>query len=143
MTSLQPLHELHKANLRLKYPNLPEAAIASGKYKDSTANGLTKCVVAFITLSGGYATRVSTTGRMINKGTETRDKLVYIPGTTKRGTADIHAIWHGKHLSIEVKIGKDKQSLAQIETERIVNDAGGYYFIAKNFETFYNWITKL
>jgi len=63
--------------------------------------------------------------------------------TIKKGTADIHAVWKGMHLSIEVKIGADRQSPEQKAIETDVKAAGGHYFIAKDFDTFYNWITTL
>ena len=146
MTGLQELKKIHCDSIRKKFPSLPESAICAGKYSDNSANALTKSIVAYITLSGGHATRVSSTGRQITKHrTEVKGsgKLVYIPGTTRKGTADIHAVWKGKHLSIEVKIGKDRQSEAQKQVEIEVNRAGGYYFIAKYFETFYQWINQL
>ena len=146
MTGLQILRQLDCDRIKREHPNLPDTVIVPRKFKDGTANGLTNCIVAFITLSGGHATRVSSTGRQITKHrTEVKGsgKLVYIPGTTRKGTADIHAVWKGKHLSIEVKIGKDRQSEAQKQVEIEVNRAGGYYFIAKDFETFYQWINQL
>ena len=145
MTALQILKQLKCEQIRKEHPGLPEAAITPGKFSDSTANGLTKCIVAFITLSGGFATRVTTTGRMIPTGkTEVfAGKLKYIPGTTKRGTPDIMGVLNGKNLAIEVKIGKDRQSEAQKQVEADINASGGYYFIARDFESFYQWVNGL
>jgi hypothetical protein len=131
------------AGIRAKYPSLPEEAVASANYSDSTANGLTRAIVAYIGFIGGWATRVTSTGRMIDKGTEVRAKMVYIPGTTKRGTADIMGVIRGKAISIEVKIGKDRQSKAQRQVEQSVSDAGGLYYVARNFQDTYDWINQL
>lgn len=56
-----------------------------------------------------------------------------------RGTADIHAIIKGKAVKIEVKIGKDRQSIFQKEYQKNVEKAGGIYYIAKDFDSFYEW----
>ena len=143
MTGLQHLKQLHAEGIRIKYPSLPVEAIAVPAYSDRTANGLTKCIVAYITFIGGWATRVNTAGRMVDKGTEVRAKMVYIPGTTKRGTADIMGVVRGRAVSIEVKIGRDRQSEAQRIVERDVNNAGGVYYIARDFESTYKFINSL
>ena len=143
MTGLQHLKQLHVAGIRERYPSLPEAAIAVPAYSDRTANGLTKCIVAYITFIGGWATRVNTAGRMIDRGTEVRQKMVYIPGTTKRGTADIMGVVRGVAVSIEVKIGRDRQSAHQRQVEHDVTNAGGVYYIARDFESTYRFINEL
>lgn len=145
MTALQILRQLHIDRSRVTHPNLPEAVRVPGKYNDKTANGLTKCIVAYITFMGGFATRVSTTGQMRPTGkTEVfAGKLKWVYGTTKRGTPDILCVLNGKQLAIEVKIGKDKQSPAQIEVEKQINAAGGHYWIARDFQSFYEWINTL
>ena len=122
---------------REKYPSVPEYARPKPTYKTSDANGLTKAIIDFIDLSGGWATRISTEGRYI----ESLGKR--IPSSVKKGTADIHAVWKGSHLSIEVKIGKDKQSDEQKEIQTAITKAGGHYYIAKDFESFHAWITSL
>lgn len=134
-SALNLLSELKLQRKKEQYPDLPYPAKTT--YSDSTANGLTKAIVDYINLSGGMATRISSEGRWLP------EKGIRIPSNTKRGTADIHASWKGKHLSIEVKIGKDKQSDAQIEMQRKVEASGGLYFIAKSFDSFYNWINSL
>ena len=145
MTALQILKQMDINRGRVTHPGLPEAARVSGKFSDKTANGLTKCIVAYITLSGGWATRVTTTGRMIPSGqTEVfAGKMKWIHGTTKRGTPDIMGVLNGKNLAIEVKIGKDKQSEAQKQVEADINASGGFYYIAKDFESFYQWVNGL
>jgi hypothetical protein len=58
------------------------------------------------------------------------------------GTADIHAIFKSKHLSIEIKIGADKLSPYQLAERERVRNAGGYYFTAKDFESFLEWFKQ-
>ena len=122
---------------REKYPSIPEYARPKASYKTNDANGLTKAIVDFIDLSGGWATRISVEGRYI----ESLGKR--IPSSVKKGTADIHAVYKGKHLSIEVKIGADRQSDEQKSVEKSINASGGYYFIAKTFEQFHQWFITL
>jgi len=122
---------------RNKYPSVPDYARPKPKASASDANSLTKAIVSFIDLSGGWATRISVEGRYI----ESLGKR--IPSSVKKGTADIHAVWKGKHLSIEVKIGKDRQSEEQKAVQKSIEQAGGIYYIATTFETFHQWITSL
>lgn len=120
-----------------KYPSVPDYARPKQSLKTSDANGLTKAIIDYIDLSGGWATRISTEGRYI-EGLGKR-----IPSSVKKGTADIHAVWKGRHLSIEVKIGKDRQSDEQIAVEKSVTAAGGLYYIATTFDSFHQWIQTI
>jgi len=135
MNGLSELRRLACDQIRAIHPTLPDAAITPPPYTDRSANGLTKAICDYIRLSGGYATRINTTGQ-IRAGK-------WIPGTTRKGTADVHAVWNGIHLSIEVKIGRDRQSIYQKRTQEEVNRAGGIYFIAKDFQSFYEWIRNI
>ncbi len=146
MNGLDELKSLQIARIKHEHPTLPDAAIAPRKFKTSKANGLTQAIIMFIVLSGGFATRVTSSGRIVTKCKTEVDgsgKSVYIPGTTRKGTADIHAVYDGKHLSIEVKIGKDVQSKDQKAVQIDINKAGGHYFIARDFESFYKWFKSL
>ena len=131
------LLNLKQEDGRIKYPSVPDFARPKPKIKTNDANGLTKAIVSWIDLSGGWATRISTEGRYI----ESLGKR--IPSSVKKGTADIHACWKGMHLSIEVKIGKDRQSDEQKDVQKSVEAAGGHYYIATTFEAFHQWITSI
>ena len=142
------LTDLAIADLKLKYPNVPDHCVPSPKYSDKTANGLTKCITDFLKLSGWQAERISSMGRMIDKRTINTDclgrqrtigSLQYIKGTSTNGTADISATIKGRSVKIEVKIGADRQSEAQKKYESDVNKAGGVYVIAKDFDMFMEW----
>ena len=122
---------------RTKYPSVPSYARPKPSIKTTDANSLTKAIIDYIDLSGGWATRISVEGRYI----ESLGRR--IPSSVKKGTADIHAVYKGKHLSIEVKIGADRQSDEQKEVEKSIIKAGGFYFIAKTFEDFHQWINNL
>ena len=149
MTALQILSELDYQCKRDLYKNVPDHAIARAKFSDKTANGLTQCILTWLRLHGHYCTRITTTGRKL-KDTSIVDVIgrtrimpgQWIPGTTRTGTADIHASINGRHASIEVKIGRDRMSAAQERTRQDVRSSGGLYFMAKDFQSFYEWFTE-
>lgn len=141
--SLKQLSDLQHA-YACSRTKLPPDYVVRTKYNDSTANGLTKCVIDYINLSGGQAERISNTGRYIDESKIVTDVLgnrkkigsgKYIKGTGTNGTADISATFKGKSIKIEVKM-KDKQSEVQKEYQQSIERAGGVYFICHNFEEF-------
>jgi hypothetical protein len=148
--------ELKQMKLQELQRKFPAAYQASGgedyilkPISDKTANGLTKCIIDWITLKGGYANRINTQGQarvhkvprynILTGKTEYRDSVQWTPSTTRIGTPDIDAIIHGKAVKIEVKIGKDKLSEAQKKHLEDIAKAGGLYFVAKDMESFINW----
>jgi len=146
-SAISKLLELKKQHYRTEYPNMPEHTLPTPKYSDKTANGLTKCVIDFITLSGGMAERISNTGRYVDGRVKYIDVLghtrefgsgKWIKGSGTLGTADISAVVKGKTIKIEIKIGKDRQSEHQKKYQEMIERAGGEYWIVKNFEEFYN-----
>ena len=152
MTALKLLIHLKTQEQRKQYPNVPEHGMKSVKYEDKSANGLTRCILDWLNLSGHFAERISTMGRMIdNRKTYTdvigRTKTIgtakYIPTTGTKGSADISATINGKSVKIEVKIGTDRQSEAQKEYQDKTEKSGGIYLIAKDFEGFYQEYKKI
>jgi len=146
------LTQLALTALKERYPSFPEHAIPIPKYSDSTANGLTKCVIDFLNYSGHQAERVSSMGRMLDKTKVVEDVLgrqrtigsmQYIKGTSTNGTADISSIINGKSVKIEIKIGADRQSKAQKEYQIATEKAGGIYLITKTFDEFMAQYTGL
>lgn len=132
--ALRHLAALALEHNRQRYPNVPEHARPKPKYSDRTANGLTRCIIDYLRFNGHYATRIQSQGQYSPK----LDK--WVKGKTTKGTADIHAIAHGRHLSIEVKIGRDRQSDHQKEAQRQIENAGGMYFVARDFQSFVDWL---
>ena len=45
----------------------------------------------------------------------------------------------GRAVKIEVKIGSDRQSQAQRDYQKAIEQSGGIYFIASSFEQFLDW----
>lgn len=148
MNALKLLAEQSLETKRLRYPTIKPEYIPLTKYSDKTANDLTKAIVEFIQLNGGQAERISNMGRVVDgrkRVTDTigRTKMIgsmtWIKGSGKNGTADISATIKGKSVKIEVKIGKDRQSDEQMDYQNEVERAGGVYFIAKDFQSFYDF----
>ena len=135
--SVKILEALDYASEQLKHPSMPLPYIAKRKFRDDNANGLTNCITHYITLKGGFASRINNTGVY-----DARLKK-YRPGTSKRGLPDIISTYRGKSLHIEVKAGKDIQSEAQRKIESEVKQAGGAYYIARNFTDFKLWFDNL
>ena len=91
-------------------PDLPAFALVKKRFKDTTANDLTKTIIFDMHhIREGVAYR-------INNG------AIY---DVKRQT-----------YGIEVKIGRDRQSADQKEVEREITEAGGVYFIAKSYDDY-------
>jgi hypothetical protein len=111
-------------------------------WNDNSANALTKCIIHFLTYSGFQAERINTMGvyregKKIQVGENTRQlKGTYTPSTGTKGSADISATIRGRSVKIEVKYGKDKQSEVQKRYQESIEQAGGTYFIARNFDEF-------
>lgn len=144
--AIQRLTELALDEFKRKYPNVPDYATTVPKYSDKTANGLSRMITDYIIFIGGICERRSNTGRRIDSTKIVSDVLgrkriigsvKWIPGTGRNGTSDLSGVYKAIPLAIEVKIGKDKQSPAQKKYQEDFENAGGWYCIARNFETFY------
>ena len=130
-TAIEELKRLYNIENTLKYPSVPQHGRVTPKYADGTANGLTACIVSWIRLHGGQAERISIISRQV------KGKFVHSNMTI--GTADLSGIYQSKSLKVEVKIGKDRQSEAQKEYALSVENTGGIYFIATDFQMFVEW----
>jgi hypothetical protein len=157
---LKKLIELKHSEECKKYPSMPPAYIPLTKFTDKTANGLTKCVIAWINLHGGQAERINTTGRMIDKTKVVSDALgqkrmigsvEWQKGTGTKGSADISSTIrmniNGRMIGVsvkwEVKIGKDRMSEHQKKYQLEIEGADGYYFVVKSFDDFIEKYTEL
>jgi hypothetical protein len=142
------LKTLKLEHIKRKSPGFFEASggysMKLKPYNDTTSNGLTNCIIDWIKYSGWDANRINTQGQVRKERIQLasgyhRDNITYTPATTRKGTADIHAIVKGRHISIEVKIGRDKQSDHQEAEQQRVTNAGGIYYIAKDMQSFVDW----
>jgi len=151
-TALKTLHGLSFQELKKKHPEIPEEWLPRPRFSDKTANKLTSCIISFLRCSGNQAERISVTGRPVDNRKTYTDVLghkrqigclQWIPTRMQRGSADISATIKGRSVKIEVKVGRDYQRQAQIAYQRDVEAAGGVYFIATNFQEFYEWYMKI
>jgi len=110
--------------------------------KVNTANGLTNYIVNYLTWLGHRATRISSAGRYIPAQNK-YDKGGFIPSTTRKGTADISATIHGRSVMIEIKVGNDKPSEAQLREQQRERDAGGIYEFVKTVDEFHTLYLSL
>ena len=134
---------------RRLHPTCPH--LAPRTFRDDSANGLTKCVIGFLTFSGWQAERINCTGKMIDNTKVVTDVLgdrraigsvKWLPTSGQKGTADISATINGRSVKIEVKM-KDRQSENQKRYEEQVIRAGGLYWLVRSFAeflSFYNGI---
>lgn len=156
MKPIDILKNLDKENKKIKYPNVPDHCICAYDYKDKKANGLTRCIIDWIKFNGGQAERINTMGRPIDRTKVVTDvcgfkkqigSIEWVQGTATRGSADISATIKrngiGISVKIEVKIGADRQSEHQKKYESDVTSAGGVYYIAKDFNSFYEWYNNM
>ena len=150
-TNKDKLKALELESLKAKYPSMNERFIPLNDWKDTSANGLTKCIISWINLNGGQAERISSQGqyregKKIDVGT---GEIAYTkqlpgkwtPGQGTKGTADISATIRGRSVKIEVK-QKDKQSEAQKQYQEMIEKAGGIYQIFRDFDSFVEWYEK-
>ena len=115
----------------LRYTKPPRRPIQSQRFKDTTANDLTKTIIwDMYHVRGGAAYRIN------NGAVYDKKRNVYRKGVQRKGIPDIIGIIDGKFYGIEVKIGKDRQSADQKEIEKEINDSGGVYFIAKSYDDY-------
>lgn len=152
MKGLKLLQQLDLEARKRNHPNVPLHAITARRFDDRTTNALTAAVLRWLEIHGHYATRINTTGRRL------RDKVItdvigrahtipgkWIPGSTRTGTADIHAVINGRHCSIEIKCSETRDRIrpAQMKTKRDVERAGGAYTTVPDFEKFLEWYNEL
>ena len=140
MTFKERYNAAHHEYYKVKYPNV----VADGLYcsptlpKYKTSNGLTKFITNYILWAGWRATRVNTMGRQVDGK--------WIPGTTRKGTADISATIKGRSIMIEIKVGKDKASEYQLKEQELERKSGGIFeFISspEEFFTLYDYVLNL
>ena len=144
----QLLKYLQLQHKMAKYPNTPPQMLALTHWNDNSANELTKSVIAFLQFNGCQAERINTMG-VYRKKYRTDGVAIggqWTKGTGTPGSADISATIKGRSVKIEIKYGKDRQSQAQKDYQKAIEEAGGTYIIVKTFAdmlNFYNEFTQV
>ena len=146
--ALHLLKALYKEREKEKHPYFPDHARVVPAFSDSTANGLTKCVIEWLRLNGHQSERINTMGRPIDNRrtftdvtgrTRQTGSVKWIPSGSQRGSADVSSTIMGQSIKIEIKAGRDRQSEAQKQYQQQVEAAGGVYLIVRNFTEFLQW----
>lgn len=133
MNALQHLNVLADQRKREQHPDFPYPVKA--RYSDKDANGLTKCIVDYLNLSGHFATRLQSTG------TYRADVGKFIPSQQRAGLPDVFAVVEGRAVFVEVKAGADRLSAVQKETISDLEKAGASVYVSHSFAGFYAWFT--
>ena len=153
--TLRQLSDLDLEAQHKDRPNFPKEYLVRTKFSDTTANGLTKAVITFLTLHGHQAERISTTGRYIDNSKIVTDvtgmqrvlgKGKWIKGSGVSGSADISSTINVKGIGLSVKWEikmKDKQSKEQKSYEQDIKKAGGQYYVVHNFPEFIEYYNKV
>jgi hypothetical protein len=148
ISGLAHLNSLAKQALREQSPNLPDYAIPTPRFKDKTANELTRSIIRWLQLNGHQAERISVEGRVIDTRKIVVDgigrrkmigSITRIKSSAQRGSADVSATIYGRSVKVEAKIGRDQQSDVQKDYQQSIEAAGGIYLIASDFQGFYAW----
>ena len=95
------------------------------------ANNLTQGVKAFIKMNGGWAVRINTMGVY-----DAAEGIFRKVPEEDKGVSDVIGTYRGFSLYVEVKVGTDKQSTAQKNFQKHMEDAGGWYYEARNMNDF-------
>jgi hypothetical protein len=150
--AVKELERIAFEKLKEKYPSFPFPIKA--KYTDQTSNGLTKCVIDYIEFRGFQAERINSTGRQLDGRKSSTDILgsvrtigsvKWIKGSGTVGTSDISATIQGRSVIIEVKCLQTNdryQSKGQIDYQKQIEAAGGFYLIVRTFQDFYDWFNR-
>ena len=95
----------------------------------SEANDLTNRILDFLYKNEAYGWRANSTGVFDARTGRFRT-------AAKRGVSDIIAVYRGRMIAIEVKIGRDRMSPEQIGFLKNVEHAGGLTHIARGFDSY-------
>jgi hypothetical protein len=141
--ALKELETLHRKTIRRLFPNVPARLPAPNKFSDKTTVQLIGCILKWLELNNCWAIRINTTGRYLQGqlfsdvwGHKKQSPGKWIPVTTRRRTADIHAVIASRRVSVEVTIGRDRISNAQHKTREAIERSGGIYWIVGSFDDF-------
>lgn len=115
-----------------RHPSTDPRYIARRIMRDDTAGGLTQCIVKYVRLQGAFASRLNNTG--VYRGGR------YTRSTSRRGLPDILITGrNGRSIFVEVKAGRDRMSQWQKAVRNDQQQAGGLYYLARNFTDFKTW----
>lgn len=120
----------YKENFKNEYPvaYASHGCLKTSFPDTSKANGLTQAIIKYLMWNGHRATRITSAGRMLGKR--------FIPGTTRKGAADISSTIKGRSVMWEVKIN-DQPAMEQLREQELERKAGGEYFFVHSMDEFF------
>tara|TARA_R110000796_G_scaffold96178_1_gene201759 strand:+ start:3344 stop:3739 length:396 start_codon:yes stop_codon:yes gene_type:complete len=104
-----------------------------------SANSLTRAIVQYLNFNGVVAWNVYNGGvydptlKIYRKNRHHKHGVFDICGFEKKG---------GRHVEIEIKIGRDKMSDDQRRHFVDLSEAGALVFVARDFDSFESWFKK-
>jgi len=121
----------YKENFKQQYPvaYASHGCLKTSFPDTSKANGLTQAIIKYLMWNGHRATRITSAGRMLGRR--------FIPGTTRKGAADISSTIKGRSVMFEVKVGNDRPSDEQLREQELERKAGGEYFFVHSMDEFF------
>lgn len=137
--------QAHESWQWVKYPGVCESfGTTSPNWPDTRkSNGLTRFIINFLNWTGHNATRITSSGRQI----QVKGGTKWIPGTTRRGRADIDSTIRvnniGRPVKWEIKCGEDTPSEYQLAEQIREQQAGGFYFFTHSPEEFFEQYDSL
>lgn len=91
---------------------------------------MTKSVIKYLEYNSHFVSRIQSQGQYHPKLKR------WITSKVKRGIGDIIACIRGEFVMIEIKYGKDRQSVYQKSVQYQVLSSGGHYWLIKTFDDF-------
>lgn len=133
---------------RKKYPTIPIDYLSPVTFRDDTANGLMKCIIAFLELKYHQEDRIISAGRAIEMTPTFKEvigpsciisQIEWITGPITKGSADMCLTIAGDSVKIEVKISHDNKGQVWKDCEGAIISGGSLYFLALDFNSFLAW----
>ena len=144
--AIKELEQMVLAADRAKHPLIPPQYVAPTTFRDDSANGLMRCILTFLKLSGHHAEQMSNTGKRIDNRTTFEDvngrtriigNISYMRRSDKSGAWDIYASIFNS--SVKIKIGPDQQNLVYADYPKVLEIFGEKFLIVTSFEQFMDW----
>jgi len=128
-------------------------------YTDTNTNGLTRCVIDFLTYKGHYAIRTNRQGQArieripiggtqqntSGKGVKYHGKVSYTKNPEAKAFTDIQASIGGLYVAIEIKCKatKDRMNDSQEVNKMHVEKSGALWLVVTHFELFRDWYNNV
>lgn len=117
--------------------NIPVELQTKSSFRDDTGNALSKIILEWLRVHDHFGARINTQGNYSPKLKR------FIKSGSTVGMADLTAVIAGKHISIEVKAGRDRARPEQLKIRNQIQSAGGIYIFVHSFDDFLQQIKEI